>query len=177
MTAEDLDRFIHKVRQLEAFVALSEQLPTLRQQLMACSHHHEVVELARSHGFEIGRRWGEGPALSRRADGPTSLLEGPCPAPGEERVEPLAQQAHWRLERIHSCQAISPQGFWYNQSESEWVCLLQGSARLELEGDASPMELNRGDQLLIPAHRRHRLLATDPDPGTIWLALFWREAA
>jgi cupin 2 domain-containing protein len=31
-----------------------------------------------------------------------------------------------------------------------------------------------GDSLLIPPHRRHQLLATDPDPGTVWLALFWR---
>jgi cupin 2 domain-containing protein len=83
------------------------------------------------------------------------------------------QTPRWRLERIHSNQARSPDGFWYDQADHEWVLLLQGSALLELEGEPQPTALSRGDQLLIPAPRRHRLLATDPDPGTIWLALFW----
>lgn len=177
MAAEDLERFIHKVRQLEAFVALSERLPSLRAQLIACSHHREVVDLARRHGFEIGRRWGEAPSPAADAseEGPANLLAGPCPPPGQETVEVLASQDHWRLERIHSCSAASPPGFWYDQNASEWLCLLQGSALLEMEGDRAPLELSRGDQLLIPPHRRHRLLATDPDPGTVWLALFWQE--
>ncbi|MEB3348537.1 MAG: Nif11 domain/cupin domain-containing protein [Cyanobacteriota bacterium] len=177
MAAEDLERFIHKVRQLEAFVALSERLPSLRHQLIACSNHHDVVQLAREHGFEIGRRWGEAPAASGGHPAATNLLATPCPAPGAETVEVLAQQPTWRLERIHSCLAASPAGFWYDQNEHEWVSLLQGSARLELEGWDAPVELNRGDQLMIPAHQRHRLLATDPDPGTVWLALFWQEPA
>ena len=50
----------------------------------------------------------------------------------------------------------------------------EGEGLLEMEGDLAPLELSRGDQLLIPPHRRHRLLATDPDPGTVWLALFWQ---
>ena len=36
-----------------------------------------------------------------------------------------------------------------------------------------PRALSRGDQLLIAAGRRHRVEATDPAPGTVWLALFW----
>lgn len=88
----------------------------------------------------------------------------------------LQQGPGWRLERIHSCQACSPEGFWYDQSEHEWVTLLQGSALLQFADEASPRPLSRGDGLLIPAHRRHRLLATDPAPGTVWLALFWPAA-
>ncbi|NDH40706.1 MAG: ATP-dependent protease subunit HslV [Gammaproteobacteria bacterium] len=30
-----------------------------------------------------------------------------------------------------------------------------------------------GDSLLISPHRRHRVVTTDPHPGTLWLALFW----
>ena len=74
---------------------------------------------------------------------------------------------------IYSCAASSPPGCWYDQSEAEWVCLLQGSARLQFEDEDVERELNRGDSLMIAPHRRHRLVATDGGAGTIWLALFW----
>jgi ABC-type uncharacterized transport system YnjBCD ATPase subunit len=51
--------------------------------------------------------------------------------------------------------------------------LLRGSARLQFEDEAEPRDLCVGDSLMLAPHRRHRLLATDPDPGTLWLALFW----
>ena len=173
MAEAQLQQFLETVRQLNAFVALSEAEPSLRQALRDCSDHHAVVELARSRGFEIGRRWGEtDPPRQPEAN----LLATPCPAPGQEISVVLVDQKNWRLERIHSCLAASPEGFWYDQEEHEWVTLLQGSALLELEGEKVPVELCRGESLLIPAHRRHRLLATDPAPGTVWLALFWREA-
>ena len=105
-----------------------------------------------------------------------NLLATPCPLEGQEISVVLVDQKNWRLERIHSCLAASPEGFWYDQEEHEWLTLLQGSALLELDGEEVPVELCRGDSLLLPAHRRHRLLATDPAPGTVWLALFWREA-
>lgn len=170
MAAADLERFLEKIRQLNAFVALSERDASLRQALTACAHHNEVVDLARSRGFEISRRWGEPPPAER----PTpSLLGGAVPPPGTESVEVLLATPHLRLERIHSCAASSPPGFWYDQSEQEWVCLLQGQARLEFADEPAPRELRTGDSLLISPGRRHRVLATDPHPGTIWLALFW----
>lgn len=180
MAEAQLQQFLEKVRQLNAFVALSEADPAVREALCHCSHHHEVVALARRHGFEIGRRWGETDPAPAAAG--TNLLAGPCPSPGEERTTVLASGEGWRLERIHSCSASSSPGFWYDQSEHEWLTLLQGSARLRL-GPSAPghgeeeLELCRGDALLIPAHRRHRLEATDSDPGCVWLALFWREAS
>ena len=169
MAAADLERFLEKIRQLNAFVALSERDASLRQALTACAHHNEVVALARSRGFEISRRWGEPPPVAR----PTpSLLGGVVPPPGTESVEVLLATPHLRLERIHSCAASSPAGFWYDQSEQEWVCLLQGQARLQFADEPAPRELRTGDSLLISPGRRHRVLATDPHPGTIWLALF-----
>jgi cupin 2 domain-containing protein len=173
MAEADLQRFLDKVRQLNAFVAQSEQEPQLRAALSACRTHGEVVALARACGFEIGRRWGE---ESPPAAGEDNLLARPCPKPGSEDTTVLVATPSLRLERIHSCRAASPQGFWYDQEEHEWVTLLQGSASLQFEDEAGPRELNRGDSLLIRAHRRHRLLATDPPPGSVWLALFWREA-
>jgi cupin 2 domain-containing protein len=172
MAEAQLQQFLAKVSALNAFVALSEADPAVRAALTACSNHHEVVELARRFGFEIGRRWGEAEATPPAAD---NLLASTLPPVGRETTTVLLQAPQWRLERIHSNQASSPNGFWYDQAEHEWVLLLQGSALLERVGEPQPTALSRGDQLLIPAHSRHRVLATDPDPGTVWLALFWTE--
>ncbi len=178
MAEAQLQQFLEKVRQLNAFVALSETDPCLRQALRDCGDHHQVVALARSRGFEIGRRWGEPPpdATDGARDGGASLVRGPCPPPGKEVTTVLLQTPQLRLERIHSCSARSPDGFWYDQTEHEWVLLLQGSARLQFADEAEPRALACGEALLIQAGRRHRLLATDPAPGTIWLALFWPTA-
>jgi cupin 2 domain-containing protein len=174
MAEEDLQRFLRKVKDLQAFVAASEADPALRQRLSDCSNHQQVVDLAAAQGFEIGRRWGER-GDSQPGDG--SLLAGPGPATGEESVSVVWQGPHWRLERIHSCGARSPEGFWYDQTEHEWVCLLQGQARLRFEDEPSPRCLHRGDQLYIAPHRRHRIEDSDGGRGTIWLALFWWEAS
>jgi len=170
MAEAQLQQFLEKVSQLNALVALSEADPTVREALAACSSHHEVVNLARDFGFAIGRRWGESDEPAAETAG---LLGGAPPPPGQELTTVLLSNDHLRLERIHSNQACSPAGFWYDQHEHEWVVLLQGSARLALEGENLPRTLNRGDHLLIPAGTRHRVEATDPDPGTVWLALFW----
>ncbi len=169
----DLQQFLAKIAQLNGFVALSEQRPELRRALRDCRHHQEVVRLARQWGFEIGRRWGE---QAGRGGGAENLLNSDCPPPGEERLSVLLELPGLRLERIHSCEASSPSGFWYDQLEWEWVCLLQGSARLRFETEELARDLSRGDAVLIAPHQRHRLEGSDPAPGTIWLALFWPSA-
>jgi cupin 2 domain-containing protein len=173
MAEEQLQQFLEKVGQLNAFVERCQAQPALRQRLSDCASHAQVVQLARSEGFEIGRRWGEREAPAPGGEG--NLLGGACPPEGQEHTQVLLQAPGLRLERIHSCAAASPDGFWYEQAENEWVTLLQGSARLAF-ADAGPMALSRGDSLLIPAGRRHRVEETDPAPGTIWLALFWGAA-
>jgi cupin 2 domain-containing protein len=55
------------------------------------------------------------------------------------------------------------------QPHDEWVCVLQGSAKLEM-GDQE-ITLHRGDTLLIPAHTAHRVLTTSHQPHCIWLAI------
>lgn len=177
MAEAQLQQFLKKIAQLNAFVALSEAQPDLRQALRDCSNHHDVVQLAAQFGFDIGRRWGDSPEKPARPSDQPNLLRGECPAAGQEHTEVLASGQHWRLERIHSCQAISPAQGWYDQTESEWVLLLRGSATLQFEDEAQPRDLCVGDALLIAPHRRHRVTATDPDPGTVWLALFWSADA
>lgn len=214
MAEAQLQQFLEKVRQLNAFVALSEADPAFRQRLSDCANHQQVVDLASSLGFDIARRWGEPPSqghqpmVSIGADGASlpapladlamaggadlldgtlaglakagtglgqNLLSGPCPLPGQERSDPLLATGQLRLELIHSCQFANPPGFWYDQIESEWVLLLQGEAQLRFADEAQARSLKAGDSLLITPGRRHRVEATDPAPGTRWLALFWTD--
>jgi len=171
MAEAQLQQFLAKVGQLNAFVSHCQSQPDLLQRLRDCSHHQQVVDLAHSMGFDIGRRWGDG--VDSSTQNSDSLLAGAMPAQGEETSQILLETGAFRLMRLHSCAASSPPGFWYDQAEAEWVCLLQGSARLQMEDEDSERELNRGDSLMIAPHRRHRLVATDGGAGTIWLALFW----
>ncbi|QDU36824.1 Cupin domain protein [Maioricimonas rarisocia] len=91
--------------------------------------------------------------------------------PVDEVFETLLQQEGLRLERIVSVGHATPPGEWYDQQQDEWVLLMQGAARLRLEDPAEVFELQPGDSLMIPAHRRHRVEWTQPDAETIWLAL------
>ncbi len=75
-----------------------------------------------------------------------------------------------RIERILSTGQASPEGFWYDQGWDEFVLVVQGAARLQLEGD-DERRLGPGDWMTIPAHRRHRVAWTDPDAPTVWLAV------
>ena len=56
MAEAQLQQFLEKVRQLNAFVALSEAQPELREALRACDQHHEVVALAAQFGFDTAHR-------------------------------------------------------------------------------------------------------------------------
>jgi cupin 2 domain-containing protein len=93
----------------------------------------------------------------------------------EELVQTLVAAASVRIERIVSHGHASPDGFWYDQDQHEWVVLLKGAARVCFEGDEQPVELGPGDIMHIPAHRRHRVVWTTPDEPTIWLAVHYAE--
>lgn len=72
-----------------------------------------------------------------------------------------------RIERIVSS-AHSDQQL-YNQSQDEWICLLQGTAQLWVAGVS--IDLISGDYYFIPAHTPHRVLQTSSEPQCIWLAV------
>lgn len=93
----------------------------------------------------------------------------------EELVEVLAQHKHFRIERIVSTGHTSPEGFWYDQDDAEWVIVLKGEARLRFEGVEQPLSMKPGDHVAIPAHRRHRVEWTSPNEPTVWLAVFFEE--
>jgi cupin 2 domain-containing protein len=89
----------------------------------------------------------------------------------EEMFECLLKSEHVNIERIISKGHITTQGHWYDQAWDEWVLLLQGKATLLYENDNRLITLIAGDYLLIPAHTRHRVIWTQPDPVTLWLAV------
>jgi cupin 2 domain-containing protein len=89
----------------------------------------------------------------------------------EERFETLLETPAFRLERILSQGHATPEGDWYDQDRDEWVMLLQGQARLAIEGRAEEIVMNPGDAVLLPAHCRHRVAWTPPGRITVWLAL------
>ena len=89
----------------------------------------------------------------------------------EELNEVLAASDRVRIERIVSLGHVSPPGFWYDQETDEWVLLIQGSGRLQFEGDDRPVAMKPGDHLFIPAGKRHRVEWTDPERPTVWLAV------
>jgi cupin 2 domain-containing protein len=91
----------------------------------------------------------------------------------EELFTVLLKAEGVRVERIVSFGQSSPGGFWYDQSEHEWVLLLEGSAALGFE-DGSTVALMPGDFVNIPAGRRHRVEQTDLNERTVWLAVFYR---
>ncbi len=96
-----------------------------------------------------------------------NLFEISTATNGEEFFS-LLETSGLRLEKIVSHGQSSPAGFWYDQAGDEWVTLLQGTAQLELENQGI-RELVAGDYCLIPAHCRHRVVATSAD--AVWLAL------
>ena len=101
-----------------------------------------------------------------------NLLNSLPDARTAEVSEALVTGQGVRLERIVSLGQASPEGFWYDQDDAEWVMLLSGKARLAIAGEPQEYELGPGDTIFLPAHCRHRVTWTDPEHPTVWLALF-----
>jgi len=89
----------------------------------------------------------------------------------EELLDVLIKNENIKVERIISKGHKSPAGFWYDQEQSELVLLLKGSAKLRFENEL--VELNSGDYINIPAHKKHRVDWTDHGTETIWLAIYY----
>ena len=91
----------------------------------------------------------------------------------DEVVTALLARPGLIIERIVSHGHASPEGFWYDQPQAEWVLVLAGAARIAFEGEAKERELGIGDYIEIAAHRRHRVEWTDPSQPTVWLAIHY----
>jgi len=93
----------------------------------------------------------------------------------EELFAVLAEGNNVKIQRIVSDGHASPEGFWYDQEQNEWVLLVSGSATLSIEkgSGVEGIDMKPGDYLHIPAHRRHRVEATSQTEKTIWLTVFF----
>ena len=89
-----------------------------------------------------------------------------------ELFETLVKTDNIRIERIVSKGHSSPEEGWYDQDQNEWVLVLKGAARLAFE-DGSEVSMATGDYLEIAAHRKHRVVWTEPAVETVWLGVFY----
>ena len=89
---------------------------------------------------------------------------------GDETFTTLLERPGIRIERIVSHGHTTPENRPYQQAEDEWVLVVEGVARLWLDGQGE-VALTPGDHLLIPAGLRHRVTWTLPDAPTVWLAV------
>ncbi|MBS1132695.1 MAG: hypothetical protein H6R16_3697 [Proteobacteria bacterium] len=89
----------------------------------------------------------------------------------EEAFATLLAEPGLTVQRIVSTGQSSPDGFWYDQPDAEWVLLISGEARLRFEDETEARRLQPGAFVDIAAGRRHRVEWTAPDTPTIWLAI------
>lgn len=90
----------------------------------------------------------------------------------KEVFEDIITSKNVRIERIISNAHHSPDNYWYDQEQSEWVIVLKGEAEIEYN-DAAVLKLETGDYINIPAHTKHRVKSTSEDGITLWLAVFY----
>ena len=74
-----------------------------------------------------------------------NLFAGIPARSGAELTTILAEGPGVTVERVVSTGQASPPGFWYDQDRTEWVILLQGAARLLIEGEETQRTLQPGD--------------------------------
>ncbi|MBN2008971.1 cupin domain-containing protein [candidate division KSB1 bacterium] len=91
----------------------------------------------------------------------------------DEALDVLAKTQSIRIERIISYGHSSPDDYWYDQDETEWVMVVSGNAKLQFRETGDEITMVTGDWIEIPAHCRHRISWTDPGKPTIWLAIFY----
>lgn len=92
----------------------------------------------------------------------------------EEVFEAIAKNDKLEIERIVSDGHTSRE--WYDQDETEFCCVLRGAADLLFEGESSPVRMEPGAWVIIPAHARHKVTWTHSEMQTIWIAVKWRDS-
>ena len=89
----------------------------------------------------------------------------------EEKFFEIFKNEKIKIEKIVSNGQTSPDNFWYEQKENEFVLLLEGFAIVEFED--FEMELKKGDCLNIKAMQKHRVKFTSLNETTVWFAVFY----
>lgn len=120
-------------------------------------------------GREIPRFQPLGSSSEQAGDGIKNIFDDIPQHLPKELVQTLIHAADMRIERIISHGHASPEGFWYDQPQHEWVIVLKGAARLQFEHGM--VEMKPGDFINVPAHQKHRVDWTTPDEPTVWLGV------
>ena len=84
----------------------------------------------------------------------------------DENFKTMLKHKNVSVKRIVSNTLKTPQTF--RQDVDEWVVVLQGCAKLEMDGIIH--KLKKGDSLFIEANKEHTLLKTKQ--VVIWLAIY-----
>ena len=103
--------------------------------------------------------------VSDRSQHPGNLFANALPPRKGERFEALLRHRNLVVERIVS--SAFAEGQEYVQPQDEWVLLVQGEARLRVNGVLTP--LLAGDYLFLPAGTPHAVECVSA--GAIWLAV------
>jgi cupin 2 domain-containing protein len=101
----------------------------------------------------------------------SNLFKLPVMSKSEEFSEILENTANIKIERIIS---LGHTTNWLNQSETEFVSLLAGSAIIEFELGKT-INVKKGDTITIGAHERHRVVFTSKKPACVWLCVFYKN--
>lgn len=87
-----------------------------------------------------------------------------------ELTDILYEDEYIRIERIVSMGQASPDGFIYDQSDDEFVSVVEGKAGLLLTEENREINLNCGDSFMIKAGVKHKVIYTSCP--CIWLCVF-----
>lgn len=88
------------------------------------------------------------------------------PNENSEIFSSLFQNDALKIESIRSW--LKEPGELYHQKQNEWVILIEGEAKLEIENQT--FDLIKGDYCFIPKHTPHRVLSTSKN--ALWLGVF-----
>lgn len=89
-----------------------------------------------------------------------------------EQYQNIVQSRNVKIERIISKGHCSPESGWFEQAYCEWVMVLKGGATIAFE-DGFSVTLKEGDYFEIASFRKHKVIWSDPDVETIWLAVHY----
>jgi cupin 2 domain-containing protein len=85
----------------------------------------------------------------------------------------LLDAQHLSIERILSAPGAASGP--YDQTQDEWVLLLQGEALMEVAGER--VALTAGQAIHLPAHCIHQVLNTSTEPPCLWLAVHIKDSS
>ena len=89
----------------------------------------------------------------------------------EEFIEPLVKDSNVKIARIVSRGHRSARDFWYNQDVNEFVLVLEGEAKLKFKDEKKIAHMRKGDYMIIPVHKEHRIQWTSKNEDTLWLTV------